>query len=145
MCTRRILASLALIALVAAPLLTACGDTINGSIENSNGAEVDIGGTDLPDDFPSAVPLIDGEILRASAIGGNDGKVWNESVRADDASVIDEIEAGLEDAGFDVQAQVAGDTAGTLVADDSDYSVIVAVVEDDDGVVANYTVTTKAG
>lgn len=142
--TRRILASFALLLALGASL-TACGTPIEGSVGGDNGAEVEIGGTDLPDDFPSTVPIIEGEVLRGSSVGGDDGKVWNVSIRGDDATVFDEIEVDLEDAGFDVQVQVSGDTAGTIVADGTDYSVIVGVSEDDGGVVANYTVTTKGG
>lgn len=142
---RRTLASLALLALAASPLLAGCGGTFEGSFGGGNGAEVDIGGTDLPADFPSTVPLIGGEVLRASSLGGDEGTVWNVSVRAEDATALDEIEVDLEDAGFDVRVQVAGDTGGTLVADGGDYSVIVGVAQDADGFVANYTVMAKSG
>lgn len=145
--TGRRIASIAIaVALLTAPVLSGCANSpIQGSVESSNGAEVDLGGANVPDDFPAKVPLIDGEVLSGGSIGNDQGKVWNVSVRVDDASALSDIELELADAGFETRAQASGENGGTLISDnDDEFTVLVVVSRDGSDFVANYTVTSKA-
>lgn len=124
---------------VTAPLaLTGCA-IAEGVIEQTTGGDVDLPGTDIPEDFPD-VPLADGEVLTAGGLGNADGKVWNVSVRVAEGAY-DDIQTQLEDAGFALQAgngATADGQGGTFVKDQ--LGVLVVVVKDADGWVANYTV-----
>ena len=83
-----------------APALTGCG-LIRDAVEQATGGEVDFGGKSVPDDFPSEVPLIEGEVLSGASAGNADGKIWNVTIKVDDASAFDEIAAQFEAAGFE--------------------------------------------
>lgn len=139
---RRLAVPLALVlALAAGPLLAGCGQ-VEGLLEDVTGSEVDLGGQSVPQDFPASVPLTDGEVVYGLAAGNADGKIWNVTVRVADASALDAIKLELEDAGFATRLEgPANADGGTLVADGSEYGVLVAVTGGNDGFVANYTVT----
>jgi hypothetical protein len=134
-------ASLALIA----PALTGCG-VIQDAVEQATGGDVDFGGKSVPDDFPSDVPLIEGEVLAGASAGNADGKVWNVTIKVDDGSAFDEITAQLEDAGFE-SSEVGGTSGeggtGTFTKDPYGVFVVVAGGDTAEGWVANYTVTTS--
>ena len=141
----RLLAAAVLAAslVVVAPALTGC-DAIRGAIEDATGGEVELGGKELPADFPSAVPLIDGEVVASASVGGKDGKGWNVTISVADGSAFDEISAQLTDAGF-AASELGGSTeqgsTGTFTK--KPYTVLVVVTGGDSpaGWVANYTVT----
>jgi predicted small secreted protein len=133
--------------LVAAPLtLTGCS-TIEGVIEQQTGGDVDLGGTSVPEDFPAAVPLAEGEVVNGSAISNGDGKVWNVLIDVPDPSAPDSIAAQLEGAGFVSPDGIGGLTGegGTLTYAKDDLIVNVLLAKSDDGWTANYTVARSAG
>ena len=134
--------SLALVA----PALAGCG-AIQDAVEKATGGDVDFGGKSVPEDFPSDVPLIDGEVLSGASAGNDDGKVWNVTIKVDDATAFDQITAQLEDAGFE-SSELGGtsDQGGTGTFTKDPYGVFVVVAGGDtaEGWVANYTVTTSA-
>lgn len=137
--------TLALVLSIAiAPVVSGC--SVQSVIENATGGTVDVGGKSVPGDFPSDVPLIDGEVLYGAALGKNDAKVWNVTIKVADVSAFDTITGQLEDAGFSAPEALGGATAdGATGAFDGDrFGVLVVVSKDaDNGFVANYTVTTK--
>src|SRR5947208_16980031 len=75
------------------PALTGCG-AIKDVIEKATGGQV-TGGTSVPEDFPDAVPLIEGEVLAGGAVGDADSKVWNVTIKVDDAGAFDQITTQL--------------------------------------------------
>jgi len=144
---KRVTASLAiLLALLATPALTGCS-SIEQMVEQATGGDVDLPGNTVPDDFPSEVPLAEGEVVMGAAIGNADGKAWNVTIKVPGLDVVDTIKAELEAAGF--VATPAGNTStgesATIVYGNDAYGVVVVVTKDtNDGFLANYTVTDAA-
>jgi hypothetical protein len=133
---------LALSLAVVTPALTGCG-AIKDVIEKATGGEV-TGGTSVPEDFPDAVPLIEGEVLAGGAVGDEDSKVWNVTIKVDDAGAFDQITTQLEGAGFessDLGGSTGEGSAGTFTKDPYGVFVVVAGGDTEEGWVANYTVT----
>lgn len=142
---RKTTISLALIiGLVGAPALAGCS-VIEGIIEQQTGGDVQLGGNSVPNDFPSEVPLISGDIINGSGLTTGEGKVWNVVIKVTDAAAFDTIKADLEGAGFSYTDPGAGGEVGTGVFENEKYGVLVVVANaGDQGFVANYTVTEKA-
>lgn len=133
-------ATLVALTLVAMPLLAGC--SVGDLVDNATGGQVQLPSTSVPADFPSDVPLYDGEVLSGAGIGTVDAKIWNVGIRVPDASVLDGIELELTDAGFETQLQgETGGGGGTVIASTDAFGVAVVVVRDEGGFVANYTVT----
>ncbi len=141
MSTSRLSAALVILAVVAAgPLLAGC--SVDQLVENATGGQVDLPDSTVPEDFPDAVPLYDGEVLTAASAGNADGKIWNVSVRVPDVAALDTITTELTDAGLEAQLQGPSTAdGGTVIASTAEFGVAVVVVRDDSGFVANYTVT----
>lgn len=141
---KRVTVPLAIVvALMAGPALAGCS-MLEGIIESQTGGEVDLGGAGLPDGFPSAdVPLIDGDIIFGVGLGGEEGKVWNVTVKVSGLDAYDTIKGQFEAAGYSVQDNGGEGTDAVGGAFTSDkYGVLVGVASDqDNGFVANYTVT----
>ena len=148
--TRRVTTPIAIvIALAMAPALTGCfGNPIEGIIEGATGGQVDLGGTTIPDGYPtSEVPIADGEIVFGGSLGDAESRVFNVTVRVPNAQAIDSIKAQLEAAGFKSQGAFEGSTAdgGTFIATTDKWGVLVVVAKDgDNGFIANYTVSSAA-
>lgn len=134
------------LALLITPALAGCfGNPLEAVIEGATGGDVDLGGTSIPDGFPTnEVPLAQGEILFGGSIGNNEGRVFNVTIKVSDAGAIDQIKAQLEGAGFVSQGEFSGSNAegGTFIGTTDKWGVLVVVSQDgQDGFVANYTVT----
>lgn len=147
---RNLLAPLAIaVAVAIATSLTGCAgiieNPIQGAIEGATGGTVDLGGTEIPDGFPtSEVPLYDGDIVAGVAAGNADGKIYNISVAIPDATALAQITTQLEGAGFTTDASLAasGKDGGTAVFSTTSWNVLVVTSRDNDGGwTANYTVT----
>ncbi|MEY2848037.1 MAG: hypothetical protein RI885_702 [Actinomycetota bacterium] len=125
---------------VAIPLVSGC--SVRDIVDDATGGQVQLPTSSVPEDFPSQVPLYDGEVLSGAGLGNTDGKVWNVGIRVPDAGAVTEIGTQLTDAGFETQLEgAANDDGGTVIASTPDFGVAVVVVRDDGGFVANYTVT----
>ncbi|MDM4763348.1 hypothetical protein QT381_10045 [Galbitalea sp. SE-J8] len=144
----RFAAALAAAALVAGAA-SGCSAVGDGVRDLSGGAVV-VSSTGVPADFPNAVPLADGEITTAGAVGLDDERVWNVSVRVGttDLSKHARADAGaaiaqqLTDAGF---VRVPGtdliSADGTEIAAATTQWLVAVVVRGVGGdVIANYTV-----
>ena len=141
---KRVTVPLAILAAVAVgPALAGCS-MLEGIIESQTGGEVDLGGAGLPDGFPTAdVPLIEGDIIFGVGLGGEDGKVWNVTIKVAGLEAYDTIKGQFEAAGYAVQDNggTGADAVGGAFTSDK-YGVLVGVASDqDNGFVANYTVT----
>jgi hypothetical protein len=140
--SRRFTASALIVAaLLAAPALSGCG-LVQGAIEKATGGQLDLGGKGVPKDFPSEVPIAEGEVLYGLSAGKGDEKVWNLTVRVSEGA-FESISQQLIDAGFEHAegSEVAAAGSGGLFNSDK-WGVLVVVAEDgDNGYVANYTVS----
>ncbi|WP_159619234.1 hypothetical protein [Ruania rhizosphaerae] len=115
-----------LVAVVAMATVTGCSGLIEGGVERvveeaaeAEGENVDVDldsedggfvvesdegsfsvGGDLPDSFPADVPLIEGEILSASAMESQEGSGWAVQIQAMGEDAFERAEQSLRDAGF---------------------------------------------
>lgn len=127
---------------VMAPLtLSGCG--LIGNVADQNG--IDLGGNDLPADFPDEVPLVDGEVLFGAAIGGDSGRIWNVTIKVEGDGVLDRISGQFEDAGY-MATPVTETTEGAAITFTKDpFGVLVVLGQQDGNQVAIYTVTRTSG
>jgi hypothetical protein len=145
---RRYAAPIAIaMALAITPALSGCfGNPIEQIVEGATGGNVDLGGTSVPDGYPTnEVPLIQGEIVSGISLGNaTDGQVFNVVVKVSGPEAADQIKSQLEGAGLTAQADLGGTSADgtTLVYSSDKWGVLVVIVSDSsNGFVANYTVT----
>lgn len=130
------------IALLAAPALSGC--SVQNLVHNATGGKVDLGGKQVPSDFPSEVPLVKGDVLLGASVKGDKGdKVWNVTIKASAATSFADIKSEFEGAGFET-GDIGGESndAGTATFTNGTYSALVAFAKDDKGNwIANYTVS----
>jgi hypothetical protein len=134
------------IAGITASLLTGCfgtpsdlvGKGVEDAIESATGGDVSLGG-ELPADFPTSVPLIDGDVTFAGGAGDADGKGWLVVISPTAADPVAEAAAALEGAGFTEDTTMAGGEAGARVYTNAEFLVLLA--GDDNGETLSYTVT----
>lgn len=126
----RVLATIAL-ALLGGTLLTGCTaeaaqNAVNGAVQGATNGDVSLGGA-LPAGWPTEVPIVDGEILFASAQKG-DKRSWTVTVKATAADPVAEATRTLTASGFvagsDVSATVG--SAGLVSMKNDHYAVLVA-------------------
>ncbi|MHA6669034.1 hypothetical protein ACX3O0_09210 [Homoserinimonas sp. A447] len=141
---RRVWAAVIAASVLIAPAVSGCSfNPLESAIEGVTGGNVDVGGTSVPDDFPSEIPLIEGEVAAAFAVGKAPEKIWNVTIKVPDASALDTIKTQLEGAGFtnDVDDAAVGGITGGMYSN-GNYAVLVVVAEDGNGGwAAAYTVT----
>lgn len=134
------------IAGITASLLTGCfgnpvEDLVNrgveDAIEDATGGDVSLGG-ELPADFPTSVPIIDGDISVAAGAGGAEG--WIVVVTSSASDPVAEAASALEGAGFTEDTTVSGAGMGAKVYSNAEYLVLVA----GEGDTVSYTVTPQA-
>ena len=133
-----------LLAVGAAPALAGC--SVEGTVKNLTGGNVDLGGRHVPATFPKAVPLHAGAVVYGASVGSGDGTVWNVTVKVPGGSAYKDIQKQLADAGFTGQfGATAADGGGTGTFSDGRYGVLVVVTGGgDNGWVANYSVSKNA-
>ncbi len=156
-----------------AVVLTGCGNAVENivegnverAIENELGESADVeigedsfsvdteegsitaGAGSVPEDFPTDVPLPDGEVVFAQRLETADGFSWSVIVTsdADPGALADQLRGELTDNGFTVEeaSEFSGaDTAGgTILAEKGDLTVLVLVASDGNETTATYTVT----
>ena len=134
------------IAGVTAALLTGCfgnpaeelvNRSVEDAVEGATGGDVSLGG-ELPADFPTSVPLVDGDISLAAGAGGAEG--WVVVITSSAADPVVDAAAALEGAGFTEDTAVTGAGVGAKVYSNAEYLVFVA----GGGTTVSYTVTPKA-
>jgi hypothetical protein len=112
-------------------------DTEDGSISAGTG--------ELPEGFPDAVPLVDGEVVFGQRADSPEASGFTVQllVAGTPEDVTAELTQALGEAGFEVQA-VPSEGGSTLLADSPDWSVMVVVAPGDGGTNVLYTVTAAA-
>lgn len=139
----RLAAAITVACMLLAPAVSGCAmNPVESIVDGLTGGNVEIGGTSIPDDFPSEVPLIDAEVVSAFRVGSGAEKAWTVALKVDDASALDTIKAQLEGAGFtsEVDEGAIGGITGAMYSN-ATYGVLVVVADDGKGWVASYTVT----
>jgi hypothetical protein len=130
--------------LLAGPALSGCSIVSNFLPGGGNGGGLPGGvvpGQSVPDDFPSEVPLIDGDVLLGLSIPGDGEKAWNVTIKVDGIEAFETIKTQLTDAGFEYREVGANETGATGGFSKEPYTVVVVVSSDNDSWAANYTVT----
>jgi hypothetical protein len=145
MTTRRPLALvLAAAIIVATPLLSGCS-LINNFLPGGGSGGLPGGvipGTSVPADFPSDVPLAEGDVLLGLSLPGDNGeKAWNVTIKVADANAFDDITTQLTDAGFEYQKLGSNEDGSSGSFTKDPYTVLVVVSTDQGDWTANYTVT----
>jgi hypothetical protein len=131
---------------VGLPLLAGCS-VINGVVHDVTGHDLPAGltgGTTLPEDFPSDVPLIDGDVVFSLSLPADNGdKAWNVTINVSGADAFATIKTQLTDAGFEYHGITDGESGSTGAFRSGDLTVLDAVgAANGDQWTANYTVTT---
>jgi hypothetical protein len=125
----------------AAPALTGC--SFQGVVKDVSDGNVDLGGSSVPSDFPSEVPLASGDVVFGAGLGSGDSKVWNVTVKVDGSDSYTTIQKQLTDAGFSGEFGAKGQNGGgTGTFSNGTYGVLVVVTDaGGNGWVANYSVS----
>ena len=138
--TRRVVLAL-VVAAAGLPLVAGCSvgdtvrDSVNGAVQDATGGDVSLGGQ-LPADWPTEIPVLDGEVLFATGGVGESGVGgWVVTVNATSTTPLDDARAELLAAGF--TEVVAGVDTEVVTMANEDFGVVVAA--NSDGVL--YTVT----
>ncbi len=145
--SRSLRASIAvLLGAVLLPGLAGCAfNPVESFIEGATGGGVELGGNEIPEDFPSdEVPLYDGEVTYAIGVGDQNGKAFNVTIRVPDAAAGEQIRSDLEAAGFTLLGGGDATAQGGAAYDGANWSVVVVLTQESDSSwLANYTVTPK--
>jgi hypothetical protein len=131
------------IAGITASLLTGCfgtpsdlvGKGVEDAIESATGGDVSLGG-ELPADFPTSVPLIDGDVTFGAGAGGSEG--WIVMITSTAADPVADAAAKLEAAGFTQDTELSGGGAAAQVYTNGEFLVLLA---GDGEKAVSYTVT----
>ncbi|GAA1227659.1 hypothetical protein [Rhodoglobus aureus] len=140
---RRISAAIAIVLAVGiTPALSGCfGNPLENIVEQATGGQVSLGGNEIPEGFPSEVPVVSGEVQFGIAAGEGESRGYNVTILVGAESPLDGIETELADAGFELQLQGSGaDGEGTVIFTSDTWVGGVIVAKTDDGYTANYTV-----
>jgi hypothetical protein len=120
------------------PIQDLVGQQAEQAIEGATGGDVSLGG-ELPSNFPSEVPLIEGDVSFSAGTGGTEG--WMVTISpASGGDPVADARAGLEAGGFVPEQAFEGVDVGAQVFSNGTYLVLLA--GDANGVV--YTVTPVA-
>ena len=130
------------LALLAAPALSGC--SVQNLVHEVTGGKVDVGGNKVPSDFPTAVPLVKGDVVFGARGKGDKGDtVWNVTIKTSATTTFADIKGEFEGEGFEA-GNIGGESndAGTATFTNGAYSALVAFAKDDKGNwIANYTVS----
>ena len=89
------------------------------TITGEDGETLEIGGgTTLPDDFPSDVPVYDGEIVSSTSFSAGEGQSYSVGIMADDAfaDVVDWYKAEFLSEAWEVVGETTADVDGSSTA-----------------------------
>lgn len=131
------------IAGVTATLLTGCFANpledlvdrgVEDAVEGATGGDVSLGG-ELPADFPTSVPLVEGEVTFGAGAGGSEG--WIVMINSTAADPLADAAAALEGAGFTKDTELSGGGTAAQVYSNGELLVLLA----GEGEAVSYTVT----
>lgn len=129
------------------PIEKMVNDSVGDAVKKATGVEVDVSqdGKSLPKDFPDSVPLIDGEVTFAGAMGAGGGKVWTVTLKVKDVDgAFETIKSQLSDAGFTEEFSTSdGKIAAGSYSGSDKLNVMFTVENKKNGVEAGYVVSGK--
>ncbi len=122
-------------AVISFGVLAACGSSSDNSAENNTvrvdtpegGAEIS-SGTQLPDDYPSEVPLPnDMTLIYSQKITEGNGSFWNITFEGSSGlnDTMKEVRDEFTSAGFEVAAESSGDNVASFVFQGNGFTVNV--------------------
>lgn len=79
-------------------------------IKNATGADVDLGGTSIPQDFPPQIPIAEGEIEYGGSAKVDGNKMWTVRIKTNDASSFSKVQSKLLSSGFEEGFVTEGET-----------------------------------
>ena len=132
-------------ALVMTPMLSGCGG-LEGIIEQATDGAIQPSVGELPNEWPTEVPVVEGEIIggnKASDPENPDSTLWTAIIGRNDDVAATKTAVGdsLASAGF-TPVDTAGAEIDALPFQNGTYTVIVFVAEgDNETVTATYNVT----
>lgn len=121
------------------------GDKGSLTIKGDNGEEITISseGKDIPDNFPSDIYLIDGEIVSVGTVNSTDGDIIT-VVKSTDASLEDtgsKITKEMKAEGWKSEMNMTTADGGMQMYSKDDNSVTVTLGKEDGKTQVNYMVT----
>ncbi|MCF6360467.1 MAG: hypothetical protein L3J29_06860 [Cyclobacteriaceae bacterium] len=117
------------------------------TIKGKDGEEFIFGGseTELPDDFPSDVYVIDGEIESVGIIKTNEGSIVTfQMYLTDDLSnLVKDIKKGMESKGWESNMTMGSGNESTTVYSKGEANTMIIFSKQDEKVLVSYNVTYK--
>lgn len=80
-------------------------------IKNATGADVDLGGQSIPKDFPSQIPVAEGEIEFGGSMKTDGTRIWTLRIKSNDPSVFQKVQSQLLANGFEETFVTEGESA----------------------------------
>jgi hypothetical protein len=125
------------------------GSIVSGNVDAEDGsftAESEDGsfssntGSDLPDEWPEAVPTPDGLSIASSTQTSDGSSTGIVLIGEADSGFLDDYAAALESAGFELESEFNADTTSQRTYTSGTWNVAVGVFADGDAVQATVTV-----
>lgn len=112
----------------------------NEIINNGPGEGVELSGQSIPKNFPTQVPLIEGEVASGGALTSEGETMWTVQILANDPNVSEKIQQQMASAGFEGSFSAVGDDAiGGF--EGNEYETLVTVTERDGQISVSYIVS----
>lgn len=115
------------------------------SVEGEDGSKFSVGSDELPDDFPTDVPIPEGATVESSSTVQTDGKAgWFVALTypdADASGLADTSKTEMEDAGFEETSTFSADDTTTSGYEGNGYTVTVSIAPNADGGGTSMTLT----
>lgn len=80
-------------------------------LKGATGADIDIGGTSIPQNFPSQIPVADGEVEFGGSIAVEGKRVWTVRIKSKDSAVFSKLQSTLRASGFEESFATEGESA----------------------------------
>ncbi len=117
------------------------------TIKGENGEEFIIGGseTELPDDFPSDVYVIDGDIESVGMIKTNEGSIVTFQMNLTDnlTELVKEVKEGMETKGWESKMTMESGNESTMVYAKDEINTMIVFSKQEEKVLVGYNVTYK--
>ena len=115
------------------------------SVEGEDGSEFSVGSDELPEDFPSDVPIPEGGTVESSSSMKTEGKAgWFVALSyadSDASELADQAANGMKDSGFKETSTFSADESTTTAFEGNGYQVTVSVAPDAEGGGSSLTLT----
>lgn len=120
------------------------GETGSLTIKGENGEEVSFSSnTELPDDLPSNVYIIDGEVQAVMNMDNAEGKIISFTVKVDDnvSDVMSDIKAGMDENDWKASANMMTGDEGMIMYSNEKNQVQIVIAKDGENTIVSYSIT----